>query len=62
MPTELMLTVDTVDAEEAARITSVSRVVPHDRPMDEREKVAKKIRLLPQIGVKLTKDSVNRAM
>jgi enoyl-CoA hydratase len=30
--------------------------------MAECEKVAKKICLLPQIGVKLTKDSVNRAM
>ena len=59
---ELMLTVDTVDAEEAARITWVSRVVPHDKAMDERERVAKKIRLLLQIDVKLTKDSVNRAM
>ena len=59
---ELMLTGDTVDAEEAARIGWVSRVVPHDRLMDECEKVAKKICLVPQIGVKLTKDSVNRAM
>jgi len=58
----LMLTGDTVDAEEAARIGWVSRVVPHDRLMDECEKVSKKICLLPQIGVKLTKDSVNRAM
>jgi enoyl-CoA hydratase len=59
---ELMLTGDTVDAEEAARIGWVSRVVPHDRLIAECEKVAKKICLLPQIGVKLTKYSVNRAM
>ena len=59
---ELLLTGDTVDAEEAARIGLVSRVVPHDRLMAECEKVAKKICLLPQIGVKLTKDAINHAM
>ena len=59
---ELLLTGDTVDAYEAARIGLVNRVVPHDNLMAECEKVAKKICLLPQIGVKLTKDSVNRAM
>ncbi len=59
---ELLLTGDTVDACEAARIGLVNRVVPHDNLTAECEKVAKKICLLPQIGVKLTKDSVNRAM
>ncbi len=59
---ELLLTGDTVDADEAARIGLVNRVVPHDNLMAECEKVAKKICLLPQLGVKLTKDSVNRAM
>ena len=37
-------------------------MVPHDNLMAECEKVAKKICLLPQIGVKLNKDSINRAM
>ena len=59
---ELLLTGDTVDAHEAARIGLVNRVVPHDNLMAECEKVAKKICLLPQIGVKMTKESVNRAM
>ena len=59
---ELLLTGDTVDAHEAARIGLVNRVVPHENLMAECEKVAKKICLLPQLGVKLTKDSVNRAM
>ncbi len=59
---ELQLTGDTVEACEAARIGLVNRVVPHDNLMAECEKVAKKICLLPQIGVKLTKDSINRAM
>ena len=59
---ELLLTGDTVDAHEAARIGLVNRVVPHDDLMAECERVAKKICLLPQLGVKLTKASVNRAM
>ncbi len=59
---ELLLTGDTVDADEAARIGLVNRVVPHEKLMAECEKVAKKICLLPQLGVKLTKEAVNRAM
>ena len=59
---ELLLTGDTVDAHEAARIGLVNRVVPHDNLMSECERVAKKICLLPQLGVKLTKESINRAM
>ena len=59
---ELLLTGDTVDAYEAARIGLVNRVVPHDELMAECERVARKICLLPQLGVKLTKASVNRAL
>jgi len=59
---ELLLTGDTVDAEEAARIGLVSRVVPHDQLMPHCEKVAKKICLLPKIGVRLTKNAVNHAI
>ena len=59
---ELLLTGDTIDAHEAARLGMVSRVVPHDDLMAECEKVAKKIRLLSPIGVKMTKISVNRAL
>jgi enoyl-CoA hydratase/carnithine racemase len=62
MAKEILLTGDSFNAHEAARIGLVNRVVPHDNLMAECEKVAKKICLLPQIGVKLTKDSVNHAL
>ncbi len=59
---ELLLTGDTVDAYEAARIGLVNRVVPHDRLMAECERVARKMCLLSQVGVKMTKIAVNRAL
>jgi enoyl-CoA hydratase len=59
---EMLLTGDTVDAHEAARIGLVNRVVPHDQLMVECEKVARKITMLSEVGVKMTKISVNRAL
>jgi len=59
---ELLLTGDTVDAHEAARIGLVSRVVPHDQLMDECERVARKMCLMSQLGVKMSKIAVNRAL
>ena len=59
---ELLLTGDTVDAHEAARIGLVNRVVSHDKLMDECERVARKICLISQVGVKMTKVTVNRAL
>ncbi|MEC9280119.1 MAG: enoyl-CoA hydratase/isomerase family protein [Chloroflexota bacterium] len=59
---ELLLTDDTIDAHEAARLGMVSRVVPHDNLMAECEKIAKKICLLFPVGVNMTKVSVNRAL
>ena len=59
---ELLLTGDTIDAHEAARLGMVSRVVPHDDLMQECEKVARKITLISRVGVKMTKISVNRAL
>ena len=59
---ELLLTGDTIDAYEAARIGLVSRVVPHDDLMAECEKVARKICLISAVGVKMTKIAVNRAL
>ena len=59
---ELLLTGDTVDAYEAARIGLVSRVVPHDGLMAECERVARKMCLMSQLGVKMSKIAVNRAL
>jgi enoyl-CoA hydratase len=59
---EMLLTGDTVDAHEAARIGLVNRVVPHDQLMAECERVARKITMLSEVGVTMTKISVNRAL
>ena len=59
---ELLLTGDTVDAHEAARLGLVNRVVPHDDLMAECERVARKICLISQVGIKMTKVAVNRAL
>lgn len=59
---ELLLTGDTIDAHEAARIGMVSRVVSHDQLMPECERVARKITRISRVGVKMNKIAVNRAM
>lgn len=59
---ELLLTGDTIDAYEAARIGLVSRVVAHDDLMAECERIARKICLISAVGVKMTKIAVNRAL
>ncbi|MFQ6028672.1 MAG: enoyl-CoA hydratase/isomerase family protein [Dehalococcoidia bacterium] len=62
MAKELLLTGDTIDAHEAARIGMVNRVVDHDDLMSECERVARKICLISQVGVKMSKLAVNRAL
>ena len=59
---ELLLTGDTIDAQTAARIGLVSRVVAHDDLMGECERIARKICLISAVGVKMTKIAVNRAL
>ena len=59
---ELLLTGDTVDAHEAARIGLVNRVVPHNQLMAECERVAGKMCLMSELGMKMTKVAVNRAL
>ena len=59
---ELLLTGDTVDAHEAARMGLVSRVVPHEDLLPECQRIAAKIAMLSEVGVRMTKISVNRAL
>ncbi len=59
---ELLLTGDTIDAQTAARIGLVSRVVAHEELMGECERIARKICLISAVGVKMTKIAVNRAL
>ena len=58
----LLLTGDTIDAHEAERLGMINKVVPHDDLMAECERTARKICLLAQVGVKMTKRSVNLAL
>jgi enoyl-CoA hydratase/carnithine racemase len=59
---ELLLTGDTIDAHEAARIGMISRVVPHDQLMAECERTAQKLTRISQLGLKMNKIAVNRAL
>ena len=59
---ELLLTGDTIDAYEAQRLGMVGRVVPHDQLMEECLRTAKKITNISQVGIKMSKIAVNRAL
>ena len=59
---ELLLTGDSIDAQEALRLGMINRVVAHEDLMDECQRTARKISLLSQVGVKMTKQAVNRAL
>ena len=59
---ELLLTGDTIDAHEAHRLGMVNRVVAHDDLIAECERTARKICLLSQVGVKMTKLAVNKVL
>ena len=52
---EWLYTADIIDAEECERIGLVSRVVPHDRLMDDVYALANKIAMRPPVAVRLTK-------
>lgn len=52
---ELMLTADSVDAEQARAIGLVSKVVPHQELMDEARDYARRIAAHPPQAVRLTK-------
>jgi 2-(1,2-epoxy-1,2-dihydrophenyl)acetyl-CoA isomerase len=58
---ELVLTGDTIDAEEAARIGLVSRVVPDDQLMAEAQKLAERVAVNPPRTVRLAKRLLREA-
>lgn len=59
---EMLLTGEFIDAEEAARIGLVSRVVPADQLMDEARRVAERIRDNGPMAVRMTKELVQRGL
>ena len=59
---ELLLTGDMIDAYEAERLGMINRVVPHDDLMRECERTAQKLMRIPQLGLKMNKIAVNRAL
>ncbi len=59
---ELLLTGDMIDAHEAERLGMINRVVPPDRLMEECERTARKLTKIAQVGLKLNKIAVNRAL
>jgi len=59
---ELLLTGDMIDAHEAERLGMINRVVPHDELMAECERTARKLMKIAQVGLKMNKIAVNRAL
>jgi enoyl-CoA hydratase len=59
---ELLLTGDMIGAHEAERLGMINRVVPHDQLMTECERTARKLMKIAQVGLKMNKIAVNRAL
>ncbi|UGQ11601.1 enoyl-CoA hydratase [Yinghuangia sp. ASG 101] len=59
---ELLLTGDSVDADEAYRLGMVSKVFPADELEDRTLAFARRIAALPTMAALMVKDSVNQAM
>jgi enoyl-CoA hydratase/carnithine racemase len=55
---EMLLTAEPIDAERALRCNLVSRVVPHDRLMEEAELVARQILRNSQTAVRSAKETI----
>jgi enoyl-CoA hydratase/carnithine racemase len=59
---ELLLTGDMLEAHEAERLGMINRVVPHEQLMAECERTARKLMKIAQVGLKMNKIAVNRAL
>jgi enoyl-CoA hydratase len=59
---ELLLTGDTVDAEDAYRMGMVSKVFPDDELTEKTEAFARRIARVPTMAALLIKESVNQTM
>ncbi len=55
---ELLLTAEPIDAERALRCNLVSRVVPHERLLEEAELVARQILRNSQVAVRSAKETI----
>jgi enoyl-CoA hydratase/carnithine racemase len=55
---EMLLTAEPIDAERALRCNLVSRVVPHERLMEEAEAVARQILRNSQVAVRSAKETI----
>lgn len=55
---EMLLTAEPIDAERALRCNLVSRIVPHDRLMEEAELVARQILRNSQTAVRSAKETI----
>ena len=58
---EMILTGNSISAEEAYRLGLVNRVVPRERVMEEARKVAKEIASKPPISIRAAKEAILRA-
>ncbi len=59
---ELMLTGDSLDADEAHRLGMVSKVFPRDELFDRTVEFAERIAVVPTMAAMLVKESVNQTM
>src|SRR5437867_4522405 len=59
---ELLLTGDMISAQEAERLGMINRVVPHENVLAECERTARKLMKIAQVGLKMNKLAVNRAL
>jgi enoyl-CoA hydratase len=59
---ELLMTGDTITAEEAYRIGFVNRVVPKDKLMEESMALAQKLAAKPKVALNLIKSAVDQGM